>query len=131
MSYRTAATAAQAVAVPAPAVTLSAPRPSKRAAMVERAVDWKWSSLRHALDGDPMPLLDGWPVARPPDWADRVDEALPDTSLTQLRLSLETGRPFGRGDWLERAARVLGFELLSRRRGRPRKAEEAEEPRLQ
>jgi hypothetical protein len=47
---------------------------------------------------------------------------------------LETGRPFGRGDWLARAAKLLGFELVSRRRGRPPKSQEqrqAEEQRLQ
>ena len=107
-----------------------------RAGMAARAADWKWSSLRHALDDDPMQLLDAWPLARPPapDWADWVDEALPEASLTQLRHSVDTGRPFGRGDWLARAADVLGFELVSRRRGRPRKSEAqphaADEPRL-
>ena len=94
-----------------------------RAGMVARAADWRWSSLRHWLDGDPMHLLDVWPAARPPDWAEWVDAALPETALTRLRHSLETGRPFGRGDWLARAADLLGFELVSRRRGRPRKSE--------
>jgi hypothetical protein len=46
-------------------------------------------------------------------------------AATRPRPRLSPFTSFGRGDWLTRAAKPLGFELVSRRRGRPpRKSEE-------
>jgi putative transposase len=82
-----------------------------RAGLVARAQDWEWTSLRYGLDDDAKPrgLLDPWPIQRPADWVDYVNEPLADNQLTRVRTSVVRGRPFGRADWVERLCRELGW----------------------
>jgi putative transposase len=44
------------------------------AGLVRRAEDWRWSSLRLRLDGDPLGLLSEGPVPLPANWMDYVNE---------------------------------------------------------
>jgi putative transposase len=93
-----------------------------RAKLVTRAEDWRWSSLRRWLYGEPARLtLDEWPVQRPPDWPQIVNHPLAESELDQVRTSLSRGRPYGQAGWVEQVCQALGLQFTLRRRGRPRK----------
>jgi len=92
-----------------------------RAGMVKRAEDWRWSSLhqRTHRTGD-LPLAT-WPLNRPGNWKQLVNEALAEKDLKQVRQSLERDRPLGSDKWMTSIAKRLGLEPKLRERGRPRK----------
>jgi REP-associated tyrosine transposase len=95
-----------------------------RAGLVQRAEDWRWSSLRASITGTSKqgdPVLAGWPVPKPADWVSFVNQALTIKELEELRLSAQRGRPFGNEGWKTRMAAQLGLESTMRPRGRPRK----------
>ncbi len=94
-----------------------------RADLVERAEDWRWSSLWHREkgNGELSELLADWPVPRPAEWLDRVREPEGPNELEALRLSVARGRPFGEPAWADRIAKELGLENTFRSPGRPRK----------
>lgn len=95
-----------------------------RAGLVERAEDWSWGSLWHWLNGNPLGLLDEWPIQRPNNWIEIVNEPLSEERLARLRESVQRGRPFGQTDWVQRMAKLLGIDHTLRRHGRPKKAME-------
>ena len=98
-------------------------RNAVRAGLVERAEDWVWSSVwarLHPDDSRGLPL-DDWPLPRPVDWLDRVNQALTGAEIEALRRCAERGSPYGRGPWVEQTARHLGLEATLRTRGRPPK----------
>lgn len=95
-----------------------------RARLVERAQDWRYSSLRRRLDPDsqpPLALHNDWPVDRPSDWVSRCNRPQSEREEEALRLSIRRGRPLGSPTWTLSAARRLHLESTLRSRGRPRK----------
>ena len=94
-----------------------------RAGLVQRAEDWRWSSLheRHRGTKQTDLMLSEWPVPKPTDWVSFVNDALTTKELEELRLSAQRGRPFGNENWKTSAARQLALESTLRARGRPRK----------
>jgi putative transposase len=97
-------------------------RNSLRASLVERAQDWRWSSLwrRTQADKSLVAHLSRWPVTMPSDWLRRVNRPLTAAELEALRLGVRRGQPFGDERWTERVAKQLGLESSLRPRGRPR-----------
>ena len=94
-------------------------RNALRAELVERAEDWRWSSLRAWLASDPL-LGSAEPPPRGEDWVDRVNEPPSSGDLARLRKSVERGSPFGSEEWTQRTASALGLESTLRGRGRPK-----------
>ncbi len=95
-----------------------------RAGLVERAEDWRWSSLWARLQGEAVqqkPMLSIWPVPLPDDWLALLNESLSSKGLETLRLSVRRGRPYGNEAWQQRMAKRLGLESAFRPRGRPGK----------
>lgn len=89
-----------------------------RARLVDRAGQWRWSSLRArtiATDG----LTSAPPVRLPPDWDRFVD--LPQTAaeIDRVRNAIARGRPFGDPAWTRGTAERLGLLGTLRARGRP------------
>ena len=77
-------------------VTRSVERNALRAELVERARDWRWSSLwrrRRARDKSLAELLADWPVPRPADWERRVNRPLTQGELDSVRTRVCRGRP--------------------------------------
>ena len=73
-------------------------------------------------------LKDGlapWPVARPGDWAERVNRPQDEKELTAIRRCRDRGQPFGQGPWVLETAHDLGLESTLRPVGRPKMAEPA------
>ncbi|MEN6451927.1 MAG: transposase [Thermoguttaceae bacterium] len=99
-------------------------RNALRAGLVERAEDWRWSSLwrwRHPEVTEDVPPLTSWPVERPRRWLQQVNRPQSKADLDALHTSVQRGRPFGSAVWQATTAENLGLESTSRPRGRPRK----------
>jgi putative transposase len=95
-----------------------------RAGLVQRAEDWRWSSLHAAYTGSAKRTevaLSEWPVPKPTDWVSFVNQALTLKELEELRLSAQRGRPFGSENWRTVTAKQLALQSTLRDRGRPPK----------
>jgi putative transposase len=95
-----------------------------RAGLVERAEDWRWSSLwrwRHAAVTADVPPLTPWPVARPRQWLRHVNHPQPQAELAAVQTSVQRGRPFGSPLWQAMTAQQLGLASTFQPRGRPKK----------
>lgn len=93
-----------------------------RANMVSSAKDWRYGSLyRWNQSKELKPkLLSPWPIARLPNWNDRVDSALTRGELDAVRTCIEKGRPYGDDLWTENLAERHGLWYTMRPRGRPK-----------
>lgn len=93
------------------------------AGLVGRAEHWRWCSLRQsASPPDPAhPELAEWPVPRPSNWIEEVNQALTPKELETLRTCARRGRPYGAPDWTHTIAQRLGVLCAVRERGRPKK----------
>ena len=96
-------------------------RNALRAGLASRAEAWPWGSARCYSTGDPDGLLSKWPVERPENWLEFLNEAQAEAELLSLRESLVRGRPFGSKEWDSEAVRRFGLEASVRSTGRPRK----------
>jgi putative transposase len=98
-------------------------RNALRANLVERAEDWRWSSLWHrAQSGSSLgPLLSDWPLPRPRDWTQHVNKPQTEAELQAIRQALQRGRPLGKTAWVKATAEQLGLESTLRAPHRPRR----------
>jgi putative transposase len=105
------------------AVLRYAERNARRAKLVKRAQDWRWSSLwaRAHDDSAECRILSSWPVPEPKPWVAFVNEPQTDGELEALRRSVNRGVPFGSDRWVQRTVKKLGLESTLRARGRPKK----------
>jgi putative transposase len=96
---------------------------ARRAKLVKRSEDWRWSSLwqRTTKEETDGPALSAWPVPVPRQWLRTVNAAIPQAELDALRLCVQRGQPFGSEHWVPRTVKRLGLESTVRPRGRPRK----------
>lgn len=96
-----------------------------RARLVKRAESWRWSSLgqRQAADDEEgivrIPLCT-WPLPRPRDWEQWVNEAQTPAEEEAIRRATTRGRPLGDAAWTRETERRLGLPAL-RSPGRPEK----------
>lgn len=95
-------------------------RNALRAGLVQRAEQWRWSSLWRREAGRDLGLLSPWPVDRPADWLDWVNEPQTDAELEALRMSVNRACPFGDERWQRQTATNLGLGATLRPLGRPR-----------
>jgi putative transposase len=104
-------------------------RNALRVELVERAQDWRWSSLwrRCQRDKSLSAILSDWPVPRLGDWTRRVNRALTSQELERVRTSVRRRRPFGDDAWTAKMTANLGLESTRRRRGPPRKHKSGED----
>lgn len=99
-------------------------RNALRARLVTRAEDWRWSSLWRRVHGTSKDRawLGAWPLAKPRDWAERVNRPQTAAELEAIRRSVARGQPYGDECWVRQTAGQLGLESTLRPRGRPHKA---------
>ncbi|HTL29382.1 MAG TPA: transposase [Tepidisphaeraceae bacterium] len=90
-----------------------------RAELVRRAQDWRWSDLGVRGKGS-LPLAE-WPVDRPRNWINILNDPMAPAEVAAIELSLKRGRPYGSQSWVDRIAARLGLTQTLRDRGRPRK----------
>ena len=93
-----------------------------RAGLVRRAEAWPYSSLwRWTQVPEPEPrMLSPWPIARIPNWIERVNQPLSEKELADIRVCVQRGRPFGGEAWVREVAERAGLGYTLRSRGRPR-----------
>jgi putative transposase len=93
-----------------------------RAGLVERAEDWRWSSLA-GHDNERPAWLASWPIPRPPDWRSQVNIPQTEAELAAFRQAMRNGTPFGEESWKQEIMQSQG--LSPRPRGRPRRQQPA------
>ena len=87
---------------------------------VERAEDWRWSSLwvRENGTAEQKAVLAPWPTRKPPkDWAERVNAEITRKEQERWELSLGRSQPFGDNGWTALVAKKLGLEHTIRSEG--------------
>jgi putative transposase len=93
-----------------------------RAALVNAAQEWQWSSLYWWVNPTAAPPW--WQrdaLWRPDDWMERVNKPQNQEELAALSTCLQRGRPYGSETWVSRAVSNWNLESTVRPRGRPRK----------
>ena len=75
-------------------------RNALRAALVTRAEDWRWCSLRKRMSPLPPHWLDGGSIPLPTNWTEIVNLAQTNAELDDFRRRMKVGQPFGSGEWI-------------------------------
>jgi putative transposase len=96
-------------------------RNAKRAALIEKAEDWRWNSLWRRTQGNnkQKELLNDWPVPAG-DYLKWINKSQPKEEIENIRFHLKRGRPYGEEGWTRNTAKMLGLDSTFRERGRPR-----------
>jgi len=94
-----------------------------RSQLVDRAQAWPWSSLGNWRQGLASGLLCPWPVDRPGNWLEKVNDPLPPKTLHSVRTAVQRHSPFGDENWTRQTAKRLGLLWTLRPRGRPKNGE--------
>ena len=96
-----------------------------RAGLVQRAQDWRWSSLwmRESGTKKQKELLSAWPVEKPLAYLRWVNILQKDEEdkIEKIRYSIKKGRPLGTDGWTKKTAEKLGLTSTLKQRGRPKK----------
>jgi putative transposase len=77
-------------------------RNAKRAALVEKAEDWKWSSAHSRIYSGKSEgkLLSAWPTEEPSGYIDWLNEPQPEEEIEGIRHALRKGMPYGSEQWV-------------------------------
>jgi putative transposase len=99
-------------------------RNALRANLVERAEEWRFSSLwrRETREAASSSFLSTGPVHLPEDWVERVNRPEASGELEALRTSVRWGKPYGTKAWQKKTGRELDLGSSLCPRGRPRKS---------
>ena len=94
-----------------------------RAKLSKKAEEWRWCSawIRKHGNQEQSRLLSEWPVPKTGDYISYINQDENEVILKDLRNSINRGRPFGSGNWIEKIARKLKLKSTLIPRGRPRK----------
>jgi len=94
-----------------------------RAKLVERAEDWQWSSLWRRERGSEKEkrLLAPLPVELPSEYLISVNEVFKKDDLALVRNNVNKGKPFRKGEWVDKMVEDYNLGHTVRERGRPRK----------
>ena len=93
-----------------------------RAKLTKRAEDWQWSSLWRREKGNDKQkqLLSELPIELPVNYLESVNQILGDETLTNLRHSVNKGKPYGTLKWIDVLANKFDIKHTLRGPGRPR-----------
>jgi putative transposase len=100
-------------------------RNALQAGLVERAEDWRWSSLWRRTSDDVAArlLLSDGPLELPQPWCAIVNCPKSEKEEEAIEGCIRRGRPFGSDPWAQEIASRLGLQVTLRPRGRPTKYE--------
>ncbi len=98
-------------------------RNAKRANLVKKAENWRWSSgwRREYGSLEQKRLLSLWPVDVPSGYIDRLNQPQTQEEEDALERSIAKDAPFGGDDWAEKMVKKFGLEQTLRAIGRPKK----------
>lgn len=94
-----------------------------RANLVNRAEEWRWSSLWRMVHGDDQQrrLIDPRPIRPTSDYVEWVNAPQTQEEIDAIRQSVRRGSPYGDAVWVRGTADRLGLAATLHPRGRPRK----------
>ena len=97
-------------------------RNAKRANLVKRAENWKSSSIWRRENGTAKQkkLLSTWPVSKPKDYLNWLNQAQTEDEEGAIKRSIVKGNPYGGESWTDNIVKRFGLEQTLRRVGRPR-----------
>ena len=97
-------------------------RNAKRANLVERAEDWRWSSVWRREYGSEKQrkYLSEWPIEMPDEYISFLNEAQTEDEEEAIRKSVRKGNPYGDGVWMMKTIKKYGLESTLRKVGRPK-----------
>ncbi|HUZ92381.1 MAG TPA: transposase [Candidatus Paceibacterota bacterium] len=99
-------------------------RNAKRAAMVERAEEWPWSSVCDREHGKMMlKHLSPWPIPIPDDYLEWLNRPQPKEEIEAIRYAVRRNRPYGSSEWAGEMVERFGLQNTMRGEGRPRKTD--------
>lgn len=98
-------------------------RNAKKANLVKRAENWKWSSVWRRENGTPRQkkFLSPWPVPKPKSCLVWLNKAQTKEEEEKIQRSIMRGVPYGKSSWTEWMIKKHKLETTVRPRGRPRK----------
>lgn len=98
-------------------------RNAKRAGMVKKAENWKWSSAWRRENGTSKQkkLLSPWPISAPRNYLDYLNEAQTEAELEGVRKSVNKNIPFGDDTWRGNIIEKFNLGQTIRGVGRPKK----------
>ena len=87
-------------------------RNPKRADLVTKAEQWRWSSIWRREKGMPRQkkLLSAWPVPRPDDYLSWLNKPQTASEEERIRRSIIKSSPFGNDNWVARTVKHFGLE---------------------
>lgn len=93
-----------------------------RAKLTKKVEQWKWGSGYRRLDGTnkEQQLLSDSPTNLPRNYRSWVNEPDKTDDLTNLRASIEKGKPFGTMNWVELMVERFNLQATLRAPGRPK-----------
>jgi putative transposase len=91
-----------------------------RAGLVNRAEEWRWSSLHERVNDSGF--VTAGPIELPDGWVELVNQMPPAHEMEVLRSCAQGGRPYGSDAWIDDAAARCALEHTVRSRGRPRRS---------
>lgn len=80
-----------------------------RARLVDRAETWEWSSASPAAGRPDRPPLSPWPIEKPSNWLEYVNEPCYDGSLEEIREAIRHNRHYGDDAWRKTVCSQLGW----------------------
>lgn len=91
-----------------------------RAKLVEKAEQWKFSSLARRLSGEEFQkrILADWPIEEPRNYLSLVNTPINENVLKIIRYSVNRGKPFGSDTWSSAMIDKYGLSATIRKRGR-------------
>jgi putative transposase len=98
-------------------------RNAKKANLVKRAENWRWSSVWRRENGsvEQKKLLSSWPVQKPKDYLNWLNKPQYEKEEEALERSTNKDRPYGNNDWIEKIVKKFGLGQTLRGVGRPKK----------
>lgn len=98
-------------------------RNAKKANLVQRVEQWKWSSAWRREYGtlEQRKMLAEWPVEIPKNYFRLLNDPQTENEEQALERATEKGTPFGNSTWIEKIVKKFGLEQTLHHVGRPKK----------
>ena len=98
-------------------------RNAKKANLVKKAENWKWSSVWRRENGTAKQkkILSEWPVSKPKDYLEWLNKSQTENEEKTIEKSIIKGNPFGGDGWVEKIVKKFNLEQTLRKVGRPKK----------
>lgn len=97
-------------------------RNAKRANLVKKAEQWRWSSVWRREYGTPQQqkLLSSWPATVPKQYLHLLNQSMTTAEEEALERSEEKSIPFGKDTWVHWVTKKYSIEQVLRGVGRPK-----------